>query len=157
MAETTKLGALEVLRDLAKNSANGDAHKVGHHYAMPWAWNSPPFGPKCKRPEGTYAVMRIESNTGSVTVADFPSCEQAEAEAARLNGVNEYDTAIAIVAELIAADIELDAAQDALCEAKREKGNWRVNPLSHNHPAVARVRAAQERRAAALAAIGETK
>ena len=55
------------------------------------------------------------------------------------------------VAELIAADLELDAAADELAEAKRAKGNWRVNPLGHNHPAVLRMRAAKVRRAAALA------
>lgn len=59
----------------------------------------------------------------------------------------------AAVAELVAADRELDAAQDAVCDAKREKGNWRVNPLRFDHPAVLRVRAAKIRRAAALASV----
>ncbi|HZX80103.1 MAG TPA: hypothetical protein VFE72_04005 [Lysobacter sp.] len=59
----------------------------------------------------------------------------------------------AAVAELVAADRELDAAQDALCEAKREKGQWRVNPLRHDDPNVLRVRAAKARRAEALNAI----
>ena len=57
----------------------------------------------------------------------------------------------AAVAELIEADKEYDAAKDALVAAKREKGNWRVNPLGHSHPAVLRVRDATVRRAAALA------
>ncbi|HEY4530128.1 MAG TPA: hypothetical protein VIG97_07345 [Luteimonas sp.] len=65
----------------------------------------------------------------------------------------EYVAARDAVAELVAADRELDAAQDALCEAKREKGQWRVNPLQHGHPAVIRVREAKTRRAAALNAI----
>lgn len=59
--------------------------------------------------------------------------------------------ACAAVAELLAADLEYDAAKDALFDAKREKGNWRVNPLGHNHPAVVRVRAAVDRRRDALA------
>ncbi len=67
-----------------------------------------------------------------------------------------YVAARDAVAELVAADRELDAAADALADAKREKGNWRVNPLTHNHPAVVRMRAAKERRAAALAAFGES-
>lgn len=64
--------------------------------------------------------------------------------------LSTFAGAIRAAEELIAADRELDAAQDALVEAKRAKGNWRVNPLPHFHPAVIRVRAAKLRRAAAL-------
>ena len=59
----------------------------------------------------------------------------------------------AAVAELIEADKEYDAAKDALAAAKREKGNWRVNPLGHNHTAVIRSREATARRSAALARV----
>lgn len=52
---------------------------------------------------------------------------------------------------LLAADREFDAAKDALCDAKRERGNWLVNPLPHTHPAVVRMRAATRQRAIALA------
>lgn len=58
-----------------------------------------------------------------------------------------------VLIELWAADKALDVAQDAVAEAKRATGNWRVNPLGHGHPAVIAVREAKERRRAALAAI----
>lgn len=113
MSTATKPGVLAVLRGLAVKAAKGDVHKVGHHYAAPWTWESPPFGPKCKRPKGTYAVMRVETHNSAVSVADFPSRKRAEEEAARLNGSSEVDTAIAAVAELIA---ERDALRRALAE-----------------------------------------
>lgn len=58
-----------------------------------------------------------------------------------------------VLTELWAADKALDIAQDAVAEAKRATGNWRVNPLGHGHPAVIAVREAKERRRAAIAAI----
>lgn len=66
---------------------------------------------------------------------------------------DELDKAATVFAELVSADVEYDVAADAVAEAKREKGNWRVNPLGHAHPAVVRMRAAKARRAAALAAV----
>lgn len=60
----------------------------------------------------------------------------------------------AAVAELLAADHEYDSARSGHDEAGRLLGNWRVNPLGHTHPAVVRLRAAAERRRAALAKIG---
>lgn len=83
-----------------------------------------------------FASQSIRSGDG----ADFQADAVKEARAA--------------VAELIEADRDLDEAQDALVAAKREKGNYRVNSLGHGHPAVVRVRAAKERRAAALARVG---
>lgn len=65
----------------------------------------------------------------------------------------DLEIARAVVAELIEADKEYDAAKDALAAAKREKGTWRHNPLSHTHPAVAALRSASARRTAALARV----
>lgn len=69
--------------------------------------------------------------------------------------LDQFAQGMKAIEELVAADREFDAAADELAEAKREKGNWRVNPLGHNHPAVLRMRAAKARRAAALANIGD--
>jgi hypothetical protein len=60
-------------------------------------------------------------------------------------------TARAVLEAVIKADREYDAAHDALCDAKRESGNWRVNPLKNDHPAVRRKRVAIDARQAALA------
>lgn len=60
----------------------------------------------------------------------------------------------ATVAELVAADRALDEAVKAEGEARRSRGNWNVNPLPHNHPAVLELGAAYERRHAALAKFG---
>ena len=69
----------------------------------------------------------------------------------------EADELRAAVAELVEADRALDAAQDELVAAKREKGNYRVNSLGHNHAAVVAVRQAKSRRMAALARFEESK
>lgn len=87
---------------------------------------------------------RLTFNTAPKTLAGYVAARDAIADL------------VGAIAELVDADRELDAAADELADAKRAKGNWRVNPLPHNHPAVVRMRAAKERRAAALSAFGES-
>jgi hypothetical protein len=47
-----------------------------------------------------------------------------------------------LLIDLFHADVAVDLARDELCEAKRIKGSWRVNPLGHDHPAVVKMREA---------------
>jgi hypothetical protein len=80
--------------------------------------------------------------------AHYVALAQSDAYAAQ--EAPKWIAASLAIGELVEADRAFDAAQDAVCEAKRANGNWRVNPLGRNHPAVVAVRAAKERRAAAL-------
>lgn len=67
------------------------------------------------------------------------------------NCANQMRRVHAAVAELIEADIEYDAAFEALASARLARGNWRADPVD-GLPEDAQAEAAEKRRAAALAA-----
>lgn len=56
------------------------------------------------------------------------------------------------LAELLEADVELDAAEQNLYNVSHARGAFATNPMPHMHPAVVAVRKARERRRHAMLA-----